>query len=283
MTSAPTGRNPPRPARPHSEPDRTRHVLITGANRGLGGATAELLAAHGWFVLVGHRRPATADSLVDSVVAHGGRAISVLLDVTDPAGMRAAAERIADCTGGTLDALINNAGVFLPDDAHLTSLTLETCHTTLLTNIGGPLMATSALLPLLRAADGASVVNISSAEARPERANGQYTCYRASKAALELATLNLSLALRPDRIVVNAVDPGWIPTDMGGPGAPDSIDIAARLVAWTASLAHVPEAPSGEVFSVHALPSVPMTPGALPHHRWGLADHRHHPAEDHPG
>ncbi|MET9429363.1 SDR family NAD(P)-dependent oxidoreductase [Streptomyces sp. NPDC003036] len=62
-----------------------RGVVITGANRGLRRATAELLAARGWFVLAGHRRPAAADSLVDSVVARGGRAVGVLLDVTDPA------------------------------------------------------------------------------------------------------------------------------------------------------------------------------------------------------
>ncbi|GAA2939474.1 SDR family oxidoreductase [Streptomyces enissocaesilis] len=265
MTNTPTRRNPGRPTRPSPEPDPIRHVLITGANRGLGRASAELLAAQGWFVLAGHRRPATADSLVDNVLTHGGRALSVPLDVTVPASLRAAAEQIADCTGGTLDALINNAGVFLPEDAQLTSLTLETCRTTLLTNIGGPLMTTLAFLPLMRAADSASVVNISSAEARPERADGHYTCYRASKAALELATVNLSLALRPDHIVVNAVEPGWIPTDMGGPDAPDSVDVAARLVAWAASLAHVPGASSGEVFSVHALPSA-LTADAEPHH-----------------
>ncbi|KUM99108.1 hypothetical protein AQI95_40700 [Streptomyces yokosukanensis] len=254
MTGAPAHGDAPGRAQPGSGPNRTRYVLITGANRGLGRAAAELLAEQGWVVLAGHRRAQTTDPLVATVAARGGRAVPVPLDVTDPAGLQTAAERIADRTGGTLHALINNAGVFLPEDARLTSLTPEACRTTLLTNVCGPVLTTLAFLPLLRAAGGASIVNVSSAEARTERANGQYTCYRASKAALELATVNLSLALRPAHIVVNAVEPGWIPTDMGGPDAPDCLHTAARLIAWTASLAHLHQAASGEVFSVHALP-----------------------------
>ncbi|MGW3341340.1 SDR family NAD(P)-dependent oxidoreductase [Streptomyces sp. NPDC001009] len=260
MTAAPARGNAPGRPQPGSGLNHTRYALITGANRGLGRSVTELLAEQGWVVLAGHRRASSAKPLVDTVTARGGQAFPVPLDVTDPTSLQTAAEQIADHTGGTLDALINNAGVFLCEDARLTSLTPQACRTTLLTNIGGPLLTTLAFLPLLREAGGASIVNISSAEARTERANGQYTCYRASKAALELATVNLSLALRPDHIVVNAVEPGWIPTDMGGPDAPDSVHTAARLVAWTASLAHLPQAASGEVFSVHALPPV-LAPG----------------------
>lgn len=236
-----------------------RCVLVTGANRGLGRQVCELLAEQGWFVLVGCRRAAAGQDTVAALRAAGGAADWVVLDVADAGSIREAAVRIGELTG-RLDALVNNAGVFLPADEHLSELTVDTCMTTLFTNTVGPLFVIHELLPLLRSAGSASVVNVSSEDAKPERVTGAYTCYRMSKAALNVMTANLAVATKPDRIVVNAVEPGWIPTDMGGPAAPDDLDTAAALVVWATGLAATPEPPTGELFSVRALPPALVRP-----------------------
>ncbi|MEU2562118.1 SDR family NAD(P)-dependent oxidoreductase [Streptomyces longispororuber] len=227
-----------------------RCALITGANRGLGRRTAELLADQGWRVLVGARRRTAGEETARALRARGGDAAHVTIDVADPDSIGTAARTVREMTEG-LDALVNNAGVFLPADLHLSQVDAEVCARTLCVNAVGPLLVTQAFRPLLRAACAACVVNVSSSDARPERATGEHLGYRMSKAALNTLTANLAVALRPENILVNAVEPGWIPTDMGGPDAPDDLDEAARLVARAARLdGAAADAPTGRVFRV---------------------------------
>ncbi|MEV0675334.1 SDR family NAD(P)-dependent oxidoreductase [Actinosynnema sp. NPDC050436] len=209
-------------------------ALITGGNRGLGRRTAEVLAARGWLVLVGHRREHAADEVVSGLRERGWRAEGVLLDVTDPASVASAEQSVAARTAG-LHAVVNNAGVYPADDGGLDGVTAQVCSSTLATNCVGPLLVVQAFRSLLRASGSGRVVNVSSAEARADRADGTHSAYRMSKAALDVLTANLAVALHRDDILVNSVDPGWIPTDMGGPDAPDDLDTAAELVAWAAS------------------------------------------------
>jgi NAD(P)-dependent dehydrogenase (short-subunit alcohol dehydrogenase family) len=270
-------------------------ALITGANRGLGRRTAELLCRRGWLVLLGCRDvpggeaaaaavriaglagagdPAGASTATEAAArgtagrsdavraaagagARGGTARVVRLDVADAGTFAAAVERARQLAGGRLTALVNNAGVFLDGpDERLATLTAAACQEIFAVNAIGPVLVTQAMLPLLRAGGAASVVNVSSDDAYPSTADGTYTCYRMSKAALNMMTTNLAIALRPDGIAVNSVDPGWIPTDMGGPEATDDLDAAAELVAWAAALPVTApgRAPSGEVFCAGAPP-----------------------------
>ncbi|MCP2261352.1 Short-chain dehydrogenase [Streptoalloteichus tenebrarius] len=213
-----------------------RYVLVTGASRGLGRRSAEELAGRGWTVVLACRDVADVASLLATVRGRGARAHAVPMDVTDPDSVAAAVDAVRE-VGGRLHALVNNAGVFRHAEERFPGLTPGDALDILLTNTYGPLVVTRAFLPLLRAAGGAAVVNVTSRDADEDTFDGEFTCYRASKAALNAMTRNLAVALRPDRIVVNAVDPGWIPTDMGGPEAPDSLDAAVTAVVDAVELA----------------------------------------------
>nr|ACN38341.1 putative dehydrogenase [Micromonospora inyonensis] len=256
------------PASPDTTP-AGGHVLVTGGNRGLGLATATLLADAGWSVLLGCRDDRRGAAAATALRRRGGRAVHVPLDVTSPASIAAAADLVADHTGGRLAGLVNNAGVFLDErDADLESVTAEAVHELLTVNAVGPLLVTRAVLPLLRAAGGAAVVNVTADDADPATADGEATGYRMAKAALNIMTVNLAVALREQDVVVNAVDPGWIPTDMGGPEAPDDTSAAARLVAWAVTAARR-HGTTGQVLTVRqppdALRAEPVTVGAPPH------------------
>jgi NAD(P)-dependent dehydrogenase (short-subunit alcohol dehydrogenase family) len=244
------------------------HVLVTGGNRGLGLTTATLLADDGWSVLLGCRDDRRGEAAAEALRRRGGRAEHVPLDVTSPASIAAVADLVAARTGGRLAGLVNNAGVFLDErDADLESVTAEAVLELLTVNAVGPLLVTRALLPLLRAAAGAAVVNVTADDADPATADGEATGYRMSKAALNVMTVNLAVALRDQDVAVNAVDPGWIPTDMGGPDAPDDTVAAARLVAWAVTDARR-TGTTGQVLTVRRPPAAlragPVTVGAPP-------------------
>nr|CAG38717.1 putative dehydrogenase [Streptomyces lividus] len=211
-----------------------RYVLITGANRGLGLHSARLLAGRGWSVILACRKPEAAAPALEKLRAYD--VTSVRLDVTDPESVSAAVRTVRG-TAPKLHALVNNAGIFEHAEEHLSDAPDSVSRDLLLTNAWGPLMVTRHFLPLLRAAGGASVVNVTSQDADPENLDGTFTGYCMSKAALNVMTANLAIALRADRVVVNGVDPGWIPTDMGGPEAPDAVADAAETVAAAVALA----------------------------------------------
>jgi NAD(P)-dependent dehydrogenase (short-subunit alcohol dehydrogenase family) len=222
-----------------SAPGGVRHVLVTGANRGLGLRTAQVLAEQGWSVLLACRRAETGREACEELRARGASAHVLELDVTDPVSVERAAAVTRTITD-RLDALINNAGVQEELDEVLETSTAESGLRTLLINAAGPLLTTTAFLPLLRAAGTASIVNITSDWADFEEVDdGTFTAYRMSKAALNMLTANAAAALGRYGIVVNAVDPDWIPTDMGGPDATGSLEDAAALTAWTAGLRDV--------------------------------------------
>ena len=226
-------------------------VLITGANRGIGQQVARTLATDGWDVLVGSRDRKKGDTTATRLRKDtGGRLKAVELDVTSDASVAAAAQKLRD-GAIRLDALVNNAGIYRDaDDA----LTFET-------NYFGPLRVTDGLAALLR--DGATITNVTSglgelanlapakramfADAALDRAGltthvrefietsgkGWGTdAYGVAKAALNALTRVLARELAPRGIRVNATCPGWVRTDMGGRGAPRSIEQGAASVLW---------------------------------------------------
>ncbi len=191
-------------------------TLITGANRGIGLAMARLAAERGDRVLAAARRPGAALALAD--LARQNRNVSVLnLDVTDPEEMVAAAAAIENAP---IDLLICNAGQYLArgglDDPEYT---FDAWHTMMMTNVAGVFFTVRAFLSRLTQAAEPKIAIVSSIMASSERAPGGSYIYRASKAAATNLARNLAIDLKAQGIAVGAYHPGWVRTEMGGPGA----------------------------------------------------------------
>ncbi|XVV07388.1 SDR family oxidoreductase [Actinosynnema sp. CA-248983] len=205
-------------------------ALITGANKGIGRATAEALAALGTTVLIGARDARRGEEAAAGIRANGGDAHVVTLDVTDPATAAATAEWVQG-RFGRLDVLVNNAGITgsgqvgpmdavdqVPGTVHL-----DMVRSVFETNVFGVIAVTNALLPLLRRSAAPRVVNVSSAAGSLSLAadpDGPLAgllpsaAYTPSKAALNALTIQYANELRKDGVLVNAADPGYVDTDI---------------------------------------------------------------------
>ena len=213
----------------------SRVALVSGANRGIGAEIARQLAAdHGFLVFAGARNP-------DDVAAHQGIE-PIRLDVTDQAAVDAAVQAV-ESGPGRLDALVNNAGVY-GDPVGAAEYDLGQAHEVLEVNTFGPWRLIEALLPLLRKSDAPRVVNVSSGAGQLSDMNGGHGAYRVSKAALNALTRTLAWDERD--IKVNAMCPGWVRTDMGGPGATRSVEEGADTAVWLATLSD--DGPTGGFF-----------------------------------
>ncbi|MGV9805158.1 SDR family oxidoreductase [Micromonospora chersina] len=200
----------------------TTIALITGANKGIGLATARQLGARGMTVLVGARDAARGREAADKLRAEGVDARFVPLEVTDAASIAAVAD-LVEREYGHLDVLVNNAGIIRADGAGLPSqTTLDTLREVYETNVFGVVAVTNALLPLLRRAPAARIVNVSSEVGSiavmtdPDGALFPLTSipYPSSKTALNMITAMYAKELRDTPIKVNAANPGYCATDL---------------------------------------------------------------------
>ena len=196
-------------------------ALVTGASRGLGRELARRLAEEGYTVLAGVRDPAKVKALPG---------VEVLpLDVTDPVAIAAAATSVK-ARHGHLDVLVNNAGILLDGAGDVLALEAELLHRTLETNSIGPLRMVQAFAAMLSKGD--RIVNVSSGGGQLSVPSTWSPAYCISKTALNAITVHLAEALKPRGIAVNAVCPGWVRTDMGGPGAPRSLQQGVDSILW---------------------------------------------------
>jgi len=204
-----------------------QRILVTGSNRGIGLEFVRQLSARGDQVFAAARNPENSAQLMTLCHQYPDRVIPIVLDVADQASVDAAFEGISAQTG-VLDILINNAGIY-PSGERLGKLTREQLRATFEVNTIGPLMIVQTLLPLLRAASDAKVINLSTGMASiADVGYGGYYSYRGSKAALNMISRVLSFELRSMGISVLAVNPGWVQTDMGGQGAPVRVEQSVR-------------------------------------------------------
>ena len=216
-------------------------ILITGANRGIGLETARQLARRGCHVVIGARDTASGAHAAEGIIAAGGRATFLPLDVSRPESIHAAAGQLDH-----LDVLINNAGIY--PDKGLTILTLprDRLDQTFQTNTFGALEVTQAFLPLLRRSSAARVINVSSGYGQLDGLSAGVPSYCLSKLALNGLTIMLAQALKADGIAVNSMCPGWVRTDMGGPNADRSVEEGADTAVWLADEA--PQELTGKFF-----------------------------------
>ena len=196
-------------------------ALVTGASRGLGREVAHRLLAEGYTVLAGVRNPAMLEPLPG---------VEVLpLDVSDPVAITFAAASIRR-RHGRLDVLVNNAGIMLDRMGDALALEADLLQRTLETNALGPLRLVQALAPLIP--KGGRIVNVSSGGGQLSVPSTWAPAYCISKTTLNAITVQLAEALKPQGIAVNAVCPGWVRTDLGGPEAPRSLQQGADSILW---------------------------------------------------
>ena len=210
-----------------------RIAVVTGANRGIGREVARQLAGQGDVVYLTARRLADAAT----AVAELGAATNLhphQLDVTDTASIDRLVATI-EAEHGRLDILINNAAILYDTWQRASTADLSVIHEALETNLFGVWRVTLALLPLLRRSEHGRIVNVSSGAGSLTQMGAGTPAYSTSKAALNALTRMLAAELRADRILVNSVDPGWVATDMGGPGGGPVSDGAAGIL-WAANL-----------------------------------------------
>lgn len=189
-------------------------VIITGASRGIGASTAIEAARRGLGVIITYNsHPAGADAVVRDIVAGGGKAVALGLDVSKVvsfAGFRADVAGVLKTTWGRdrFDALVNNAGygIFNP----IETVTETEFDGLMGVHLKGPFFLTQALLPLM--ADGGSIVNLTSATSRT--ATVGVAPYASFKGGLEVLTRYMAKEFGPRRIRANSVAPGPIRTDM---------------------------------------------------------------------
>ncbi|MFJ1831868.1 SDR family oxidoreductase [Streptomyces sp. NPDC088178] len=209
--------------------------LVTGANRGIGRETARRLAALGHTVLLCARRPEDAEQAVAGLASGvPGALLPHGLDVADADSVRALAHSV-EAEFGRLDVLVNNAAINYDTAQRALFADLDDVRLTLETNLFGAWRTAQEFLPVLRRSAHPRVVNVSSESGSLERMSGGTPAYGVSKAALNALTRKLAGELRAERILVNAVCPGWIATDMGGPGG-GPVDQGAASVVRAATL-----------------------------------------------
>lgn len=224
-------------------------ALVSGGNRGIGKEICRQLAQKEIRVLMGSRDPAQGEQAAAELTQAGLPVEVIALDVSDASSIAQAIAHIQE-KYGRLDILVNNAGVFLDNDTshHGSVLQIQpqTLQDTFLTNVYGPLQLMQACVPLMQAQNDGRIVNLSSGMGQLANMGGSSTAYRVSKTALNALTRIVHAELNTPHIKVNAMCPGWVKTDMGGPNATRDVRQGADTAVWLATLA--PDGPSGKFF-----------------------------------
>jgi NAD(P)-dependent dehydrogenase (short-subunit alcohol dehydrogenase family) len=210
-----------------------RVALISGGNRGLGREIARRLAEAGYQVVIGSRDPTEGEQTAHEL---GGTVTACRLDVTDPDTIESCIDEIRR-RYGRLDVLVNNAGVEGGGwSTSATDVDLDEVRATLETNLFGAWKLTQAALPLMRERGYGRIVNLSSGMGQLSGMDGHAPGYRVSKTGLNALTRMLTAELGDENVLVNSCCPGWVRTDMGGPGARLSVEEGADTPFWLATL-----------------------------------------------
>lgn len=189
--------------------------LITGTNRGIGLELVKQTLAQGHEVIATCRDPDAAADLKALASADGLRIMT--LDLGDSASRAALVKSLA---GQAIDVLINNAGVYGPRDAVLGSLDESEWAKVMLIDVIAPVLLTQALLPNLHQGSERRIAFLSSKMGSiTDNGSGGAYIYRSAKTALNQAVKCLSIDMQPEQFIVLSLHPGWVLTDMGGPGA----------------------------------------------------------------
>jgi NAD(P)-dependent dehydrogenase (short-subunit alcohol dehydrogenase family) len=219
-----------------------RIALVSGGNRGIGLEVCRQLAEGGYTVVVGSRDEERGRAAAEGLE---GEAIPHQLDVSDAGSVDRMAAFLED-EFGQLDILVNNAAISNDDGQRGVDADLDRVKEALEANLFGAWRLCETAVPLMRRHGYGRIVNVSTGLASLEDMGGGSPGYRVSKTALNALTRILASELRGSGILVNAVNPGWVQTDMGGSGATRPVEEGAEALVWAATLPN--NGPTGGFF-----------------------------------
>ena len=225
--------------------DATHVAVVTGANRGIGLEVARQLLARGYRVALTGRDLAAVERARHGLGTLANDAISERLDVTEPATIVAARQSILS-RWGRVDVLVNNAAILLGEGDSALSIPIDTYRETFETNVFAVIETCRVFVPGMADQRYGRVVNVSSGAGQLSSMSTYAPAYSMSKAALNAWTRILAATYRSSGVLVNAVDPGWVRTDMGGRSAPRSVEKGAETIVWLAMLPD--DGPTGGFF-----------------------------------
>lgn len=214
----------------------------------MGRETCSALAQRGYRVVLTSRDVPQGNAAAEALRKQGLDVQARALDVRDAQSIAVLARAVESEFGGA-DVLVNNAGVYLDADTSVLDVTMDIVRTTIETNLYGPLQLCQAVVPGMLERGYGRIVNVSSGLGQLSHMKDFAPSYSMSKAALNALTRLVADAVRDAGgrdILVNAVDPGWVRTDMGGRGAPRSLAQGVDTTIWLATLPS--DGPTGGLF-----------------------------------
>ncbi|WP_155010470.1 SDR family oxidoreductase [Priestia megaterium] len=223
----------------------TKVALVTGGNRGIGYELVRQLAMKGFKVILTSRNSETGHKAVQKLKDSHLDVSFLTMDINNQTSIGQAAAKVSE-QYGKLDVLINNAGIYLDKNQKLVNLDPSVLEKTLETNFFGAYHVIRSFMPLMEQQAYGRIINVSSEYgAMSEMSSSGVGAYKLSKLILNGLTQLIAVESTKD-IKINAVDPGWVSSDMGGPSAPRTPQQAARSILWLATIG--PEGPSGGFF-----------------------------------
>jgi len=220
-------------------------ALVTGGNRGIGYELVKQLAMKGFKVMLTSRNPEMGLQVAQKLKESNLDVSFVAMDVNNQESIRQAAITVNELHG-RLDVLINNAGVYLDENEKLLNMDPSILENTMATNFLGAYHVIRSFIPLMEKQGYGRMINVSSEYgAISEMSYPGVGAYKLSKFALNGLTRLVAAEINGD-IKINAVDPGWVSTDMGGPSAPRTPRQAAESILLLATIG--PEGPNGGFF-----------------------------------
>jgi NAD(P)-dependent dehydrogenase (short-subunit alcohol dehydrogenase family) len=220
-------------------------ALVTGGNRGIGYELVKQLALKGFKVILASRDSEMGHKAAQKLQQSNLDVSFVVMDIDNQESIHQAAITVNE-RYGRVDVLINNAGVYLEENKKLVAMDPSILERTMTTNFFGAYYCVRSFIPLMEKQGYGRIINVSSEYgAMSEMSYQGVGAYKLSKLALNGLT-RLAAAEIKGNIKINAADPGWVSSDMGGPSAPRTPKQAAESILWLATIG--PEGPNGEFF-----------------------------------
>ncbi|RMA91036.1 SDR family oxidoreductase [Priestia megaterium] len=225
--------------------NHTKVALVTGGNRGIGYELVRQLAVEGFKVILTSRNSKTGHKALQKLKDSHLDVSFLTMDINNQTSIGQATATVSE-QYGRLDVLINNAGIYLDKNQKLVDMDPSVLEKTLETNFFGAYHIIRSFMPLMEQQAYGRIINVSSEYgAMSEMSSPGVGAYKLSKLILNGLTQLIAAEGTKD-IKINAVDPGWVSSDMGGPSAPRTPEQAARSILWLATIG--PEGPSGGFF-----------------------------------